>query len=325
MIMKALILGFGQDAKILSHILEQKNVEYVILARDTENGNSSVHCHGIDPSKINFVPVLNAKSIKRIIQHDEFTHIFNFAASSVAQTKKLNFKFYLNNNSNLLWDLFEIISEFNEVWLFHPLSSEILENCNYKTFQEMQINPTNAYGLSKSAEYFACQIHHKNSNLLLNSCILYNHESKYRSDLFFTKKVTSAVRKALIQKNSIIDIYNCKSQRDWGSAYEFMSLIYKSAMKQISGLTVLGTGNSITVENFIDYSFEYAGIPFEKEIFGGLLRWNSEFLTVNEVSRDLEDERLMRVAPPELVVQSFGEIPRISGRRLVEELLIDND
>ena len=319
--MKPLILGLGQDTILLAKYFESIGTDYKILARRSSGSISKAEVLGLSRQKLNLVTEINEIEMLRVRKFFDFTHIYNFAANSFVQDSHLNFEYFINNNSKILWEIFKLDVQIPEMWVFHPLSSEILNaNCSI-TENTCDISPRNAYGAAKALEYHACKIMNRESNYAINYCILFNHESKYRPPQFFTKKIITAFQNRQSGKQQDILIYNTKSQRDWGSANEFMELIAYAGRKNISGQSVLGTGTLMSVEQFIDHCFTIENIDFQKIEENGLIRWYSGSLNIIERGRDESDETRVVAAPLDIVKHNFGEIPRISGIELVKGLM----
>ena len=317
--MKFLILGLGQDALLMSRHLDRLGFDYRFLCRRSSGVVDKIHFYGINKNCVIYTDVIDEAALLRTHIGFEFTHVFNFAANSFVQDSKINFESFLRNNSSILWSLLRFRSIVENVWIFHPLSSEILSSSPINGFNGVEICPRNAYGVAKAADYYACDISRNQGNDSLHSCVLFNHESSLRPSQFFTKKVCNYFRAE--KQAQVLQIYNAKSQRDWGSAEEYMSLLLKSALSKFNGVSMLGTGHLMSVEYFIDTCFSLKNEPFEKTEYEGLLLWKSENFEVRETARDPLDLERCICADPNAVLEAFKERPTVKGRALIEGLL----
>ena len=317
--MKFLILGLGQDAILMSRHMQEHGYDYRFLCRRSSAVADKIDRCGLNTNSVLYSEVIDETTLLRTHAGFEFTHVFNFAANSFVQDSKTNFESFLLNNSSILWSLLRFQSLVKDVWVFHPLSSEILGSSPIHGIGDVDIRPRNAYGFAKASDYYACDIFREQGNGLLHSCILFNHESSLRPSQFFTKKVCNYFRAE--KQATELKIYNAKSQRDWGSASEYMGLILKSATSKFNGVSMLGTGELMSVEYFIDTCFSLKNERFEKTEHQGLLLWKSENFEVREVARDLADFERSICADSSSVFAAFNERPVIRGRALIEGLL----
>jgi GDPmannose 4,6-dehydratase len=255
----------------------------------------------------------------------QYTHIFNFAADSFVQESSLNFSHFIKNNSFLLFELLKLRSEIPGVWIFHPLSSEIISNGHQIKPQHAPfiLDPRNAYGVGKALDYFACKVAHEYANMSINFCVMFNHESRYRSRQFFSKKVINFFQNLKNNTCSELEIYNCTSQRDWGSAVEYMQLVFQAGLQNVVGETMLGTGHLLSVERFVDLCISELDLDCTKMLQNGLIVWRGKNFTIKEKSRDCSDAKRVMRADHEIVLKTFKQVPQIFGKSLVRELLND--
>jgi GDPmannose 4,6-dehydratase len=319
--MKPLILGLGQDSALLAKQFDSLNIDYQILARRSSGSIAKSHSLQLPKQRILFVTEINESEMLRLRQSFEFTHIYNFAANSFVQDSHLNFDYFINSNSRILWEIFKLKYHVSDLWVFHPLSSEILDADCPITENSCGISPRNAYGTAKAMDYYTCKIANNEEDFSINYCILFNHESKLRPQQFFTKKVINAFQTRSSKKPNELAIYNTQSKRDWGAASEFMRIISDAGNDKITGQSVLGTGCLMSVEDFIDNCFYIENIDFEKTKENGLLKWSSSTVNIFENGRDEHDEKRIVSAPVEVVKNKFGVVPRVWGTELIKGLL----
>ena len=94
--------------------------------------------------------------------------------------------------------------------------------------------------------------------------ILYNHESTYRKQRFFTKKVISFLsdyKKQKIEQRNKILLFNKESLIDMGYALDFVNGMVNLIMKGKPGSYIFSTQKPIKVSHFVDTVLEYYKLP----------------------------------------------------------------
>lgn len=315
--MKILICGgFSQDSQVLLNILKDVNYDIDLIARRSSGNIPKSISKLVIEKKINLIyqDLINTYELAKIVEDGSYTHIFNFASNSFVQNSNSDIHNCIKENNAITYNILNAIKNASSSpWLMHPLSSEIFGNpTEIPQNENTVINPINAYGISKVSDMFLCDLYEKNFDLKIFRPILYNHESIYRGRQFFSKKVFNFAIK-LQQSNfdikNPLEFYNATSKRDWGYAEEYCSIFFEAAKKNITGKYILGTGKSISVEDFIDTVFNCFEIKFKKVInSNGLLEFydkNNKIIAV-ELSRDPIDEGRRLVADNRLIKETFN-------------------
>ena len=321
--MRALLLGLGQDSIILSKILEASGVDYLILARRSSGSIDKIKMSEISLDRVLMISEITEFELLEVYNKFQYSHIFNFAADTFVQQSSLNFSHFIKNNSFILFEILKLRSKIPDIWVFHPLSSEIIsrEQRIKPMHAPLILDPRNAYGVGKALDYFACRVAYEHAEMNINFCVMFNHESRYRSRQFFSKKIINFFHNLKNNGCNNLEIYNCTSQRDWGSADEYMQLVFEAASQNLVGETMLGTGHLLSVESFVDLCISELELDCNKLLQNGLIVWQGKNFIIKEKSRDLSDaERIMR-ADPEIVLKTFKKVPQIFGKLLVRELL----
>ena len=96
--------------------------------------------------------------------------------------------------------------------------------------------------------------------------ILFNHESPYRGETFVTRKISRAVGRISegIQEKLILG--NLKAFRDWGFAGDYVHGMWLMMQHDIPEDWVLATGESHSVQDFLDIAFNYLNLDPEKYV-----------------------------------------------------------
>ncbi len=311
--MKALIIGFGQDAKVLILGLKKRNIKFKILARTSSQLDYFIPRY-LKREDLIFGDASNLNNLLLIFKNNNFTHVFNVAANSYVQESYTNFDQFLKSNTFILTNLISLNEKLYNFWLYHPISSEIYARKNNKNY----IQPRNAYGLSKVCEYYISNIAKKNGiNVFFP--ILHNHESCFRSQKFFTAKILHFLNS---KKKKELFIWNVESKRDWGSAFQFMDLIIKAAEINKIGPGELGTSKYYSVRKFINLALKIKKIKYVFYKCKNLSYWDLEDgRKICETKKDPEDEKRLVFANKKEVKLTFGETNLLHGKTLINKLL----
>jgi GDPmannose 4,6-dehydratase len=90
--------------------------------------------------------------------------------------------------------------------------------------------------------------------------ILFNHESPRRGETFVTRKITRAIASMLAKKQDKLYLGNLSAKRDWGFAPEYVEAMWMMLQREKAEDFVIGTGETHSVQEFVDFAFEYAGL-----------------------------------------------------------------
>lgn len=124
----------------------------------------------------------------------------------------------------------------------------------------------------------------------LTNGILFNHESPRRGRTFVTRKITMIVARIHCGIDQCLYLGNLDSKRDWGHARDYVEGMWRMLQQDIPDDYVLATGETHTVREFVEKSFNVVGTG---------IKWIGEQGTVNEIGVDASDEMrvLVRVDP----------------------------
>jgi GDPmannose 4,6-dehydratase len=101
------------------------------------------------------------------------------------------------------------------------------------------------------------------------------------------------------------------AKRDWGYAPEYVQAMWKMLQGKIPGDFVLGTGETHSVREFLEESFSYAGLDYEKYV-----KIDQKYFRLTEV-----DEL---IADPTKARKELGWNPKVTFKDLVK-IMVDAD
>jgi GDPmannose 4,6-dehydratase len=103
-------------------------------------------------------------------------------------------------------------------------------------------------------------------NLFACNGILFNHESPRRGETFVTRKITRGIAQILAKKEKSIYLGNLSAKRDWGYAPEYVEVMWQMLQQETPDDYVIGTGETHSVDEFVDEAFKYANLDRQKHI-----------------------------------------------------------
>jgi len=261
---KALILGVsGQDGTYLADFLLKKGYKVIGSFRRTSHKSlERPEAFGII-EKIDFVrtdltdPISINKTIKSI-QPDE---VYNLAAQSFVGVSFDQPILTTNVNAIGALSVFEAIKEYSpHSKVYQASSSEMFGNSDEIKNENSRMYPASPYGISKVFAHKAAA-HYRDAYDLFIACgILFNHESPYRGLEFVTRRITNAIGQIKFQKQEKLLLGNIKAKRDWGFAGDYVKAMWMMLQQDKPSDYIIATGKSHSVEEFLQESFEYAGL-----------------------------------------------------------------
>jgi GDPmannose 4,6-dehydratase len=126
--------------------------------------------------------------------------------------------------------------------------------------EETPFHPRSPYGVAKVFAHWATLNYQESYNLFATSGILFNHESPLRGKEFVTRKITDAVAKISLGKQSLLELGNMDAKRDWGYAKEYVDGMYRMLQIDEPGTFVLATNKTKTVRDFVSLAFNAVDI-----------------------------------------------------------------
>lgn len=123
--------------------------------------------------------------------------------------------------------------------------------------------PRSPYGVAKLYAHWMTVNYRESYGLFASSGILFNHESPLRGKEFVTRKITDAVARISLGRQSCLEIGNLDARRDWGYAKEYVAGMHKMLLANEPNTFVLATGRSETVRDFVSMSFQAVGIALD--------------------------------------------------------------
>ncbi len=309
---KALIFGVtGQDGYYLSKLLIKKGY----FVHGVRRRNSIVENIRIDEiffnkkqnCNLHYGDVTDSISTYNLIKKIRPVEIYNLAAQSHVGIS-FDLPQYTSNVDGLgTLNILEAIKNVDKKIKFYQAStSELFGGISKMQNEKTPFYPKSPYGVAKLYSYWITKCYRESYKMFCVNGILFNHESKFRGENFITRKISKAVANIVCNKNTVLEVGNLKSKRDWGHAEDYVEAMWKMLQLRKPVDLVISTGKSISIKRLIELSFKIVGIKIiwkgkNENEFGinkknrrTLVKINKKFFRPNEVDNLKGDNRLSK-------------------------------
>lgn len=171
--------------------------------------------------------------------------------------------------------------------------------------------PRSPYAAAKLYSYWITRNYREAYGIFAVNGILFNHESPRRGETFVTRKITRAVAAIKAGQQEYLYMGNLDAVRDWGYAPEYVEGMWRMLQVDEPEDYVLATGIGVTVREFLQIAFGYAGLDWEKHV-----RFDERYLRPTEVDALIGDSSRAR--------NQLNWVPTVDGRALAR-LMVDAD
>ena len=269
--MKALICGVsGQDGSYLAKYLLNKGYEVLGTSRDAStNSFKNLKYLGIfNTFKLTSMDLNDFGSVMEIVKEFNPNEIYNLAGQSSVGLSFQQPVDTMNSIVSASLILLEVIRILKlPIRFYNAGSSECFGNtygipASEKTF----FNPRSPYGVAKASSYWIVKNYRESYGLYACTGILFNHESPLRADRFVTQKIVKSALKIKKQELDNLKVGNIYISRDWGWAPDYIEAIWLMMQQTKPNDYVIATGESNTLSSFIEKTFNYFDLDWQKYV-----------------------------------------------------------
>jgi GDPmannose 4,6-dehydratase len=310
----ALITGItGQDGSYLADLLLEKGYRVCGMVRRASTENFARIEHARDRLELYQGDLLDQVSLAGILAKAQPDEIFNLAAQSFVPTS---------------WEQPVLTAEFTGVGVTRLLEAvrsvcpkaRFYQASSSEMFGKVRATPQNEhtpfyprspYGVAKVYGHYITVNYRESYGLYAVSGILFNHESERRGLEFVTRKITHGVARIKEGLAKELRLGNLQARRDWGHARDYVRAMWLMLQQAKPDDFVIGTGETHSVEEFVEIAFSRAGLD-----------WRKHVIVDPKFHRPAEVELLQ--ADPTKARDGLGWRPEISFRQLVT-IMVDAD
>ena len=263
----ALITGItGQDGAYLAELLLNKGYTVVGAERraSTRNRMRTNELGITDSVTFADFDLADQGNMLRVLDKHQPDEVYNLAAQSFVA---LSFEqpVMTGDVTGLgVARLLEAIRTVNPKIRFYQASTSEM----FGKVQEVPQNentpfyPRSPYGVAKLYGHWLTVNYRESYDMYACSGILFNHESPLRGPEFVTRKITLAVARIKRGLQKELRLGNLDAKRDWGFAKEYVEGMYLMLQQSAPDDYVLATGETHTVEAFVEAAFSAAGLQW---------------------------------------------------------------
>lgn len=284
---KALITGItGQDGSYLAELLLAKGYEVHGLIRRSSTFNTLRIDHLYqDPQDrdrrlfLHYADMADGSRLSSLVAAINPDEVYNLAAQSHVRVSfdepVLTGDITALGATRLLE---AIVSNGLNAKFYQASSSEMFGAAASPQDESTVFYPRSPYGVAKLYSHWITTNYREAHGLFAVSGILFNHESPRRGATFVTKKISRAVARIKSGQQRELFLGNLDARRDWGYAPDYVVAMWRMLQQDEPVDLVVGTGQSITVRDFLKDCFEAAGLAWENYV-----RFDPTYLRPTEV------------------------------------------
>lgn len=309
---KALITGItGQDGSYTAELLLEKGYEVHGLIRRASSFNTGRIEHLYkDPHEqgarlfLHYADLTEGSRLVTLLSSIAPDEVYNLAAQSHVRVSFDEPEYTGDTTGMGTTRLLEAIRMIGlECRFYQASSSEMFGATPPPQNEETPFYPRSPYGAAKVYSYWMTRNYREAYGMFAVNGILFNHESPRRGETFVTRKITRSVARIKAGLEDTLFMGNIDSARDWGYAPEYVQAMWLMLQHEEPTDFVVATGTSYTVRDFLQFTFEHAGLDWEKHV-----KYDDRYLRPTEVDSLVGDPskaaRLLgwkaEILPPEL-------------------------
>jgi GDPmannose 4,6-dehydratase len=268
---RALICGVsGQDGSYLAKLLLEKGYQVYGASRDAQIATfSNLKAVGIrDDITLLSVAVNDFRSVFQAISKVQPDEVYNLSGQSSVGLSFEQPVETMESISIATLNLLEAIRfSGGGIKLYNAGSSECYGASGDMPCDELTpFQPRSPYAVAKAAAYWEVANYREAYNLFACTGILFNHESPLRPERFVTRKITSAASRIARGSKEELKLGNLSISRDWGWAPEYVEAMWMMLQHQSPEDFVIATGQSHTLEEFVDLAFAEVGLDWREHV-----------------------------------------------------------
>ncbi|SDK79485.1 GDPmannose 4,6-dehydratase [Maridesulfovibrio ferrireducens] len=149
-------------------------------------------------------------------------------------------------------------------------------------------NPHNSYALAKDLARRFIAFHRRHDGFRGATAILFNHESRYRSDLFVTRIISKHVASLVRDSAGPLQLKNIGARADWCAAQDaVLAMLTMTSMKTPRDY-IVSSGNDTALTELLEHAYGAVGLDWRNHV-KGLSNKSTPYLVGdnNEITSDL--------------------------------------
>ena len=268
---KALICGIsGQDGAYLARSLLKKGYQICGTSRDAQMSPfTNLKRLGIkEKISLESVALNDFRSVLQVLIKFEPDEIYNLAGQS---SVGLSFQQPVETLESIATGTLNFLEAIRftgaPIRFYNAGSSECFGDIgDCAADEQTPFRPRSPYAVAKAAAYWEIANYREAYGLYACSGILFNHESPLRPPRFVTQKIIQAACQIAQGHELTLSLGNMSIQRDWGWAPDYVEAMYLMLQQEHPDDYVIATGESYSLESFVDKAFSYVGLNWQDHV-----------------------------------------------------------
>ncbi len=266
---KAFITGItGQDGSYLAEILLEKGYDVYGMVRRSSSFNRARIDHLRGQIELVYGDLGDGSALNQLMRTIRPDEVYNLGAQSHVRVS-FDVPEYTADVVGLgTLRLLDAIREGDLRCRFYQASSSEMFGMAKEAPQheETPFHPRSPYAVGKVFAHWITRNYREAYGMYAVNGILFNHESPRRAETFVTRKITVAVGAILRGETNELRLGNLEAKRDWGYARDYMDGAWRMLQQEEPDDYVLATGETHSVEEFLDEAFGYAGLDWREYV-----------------------------------------------------------
>ena len=320
---KALITGItGQDGSYLAELLLEKGYEVHGIVRRSSSFNTQRIDHIYqDPHEqqprlfLHYGDLTDGQGITNLVSDVEPDEIYNLGAQSHVRVSFDAPAYTVNVVGIGALNVLEAARQLNkkkESRVYQASSSEMFGDViETPQTEKTPFQPQSPYACAKVYAFHQTVNYRQGYDMFATNGILFNHESPRRGETFVTRKITRAATRIKLGLQEKLYLGNLDAKRDWGYAKDYVEGMWMMLQHDTPDDFVLATGETQTIRQFLDFTFEYLDLDWNKYV-----EIDPRYFRPTEVNLLLGD--------PSKAKEKLGWTAKTSCKELAE-LMVDYD
>jgi GDPmannose 4,6-dehydratase len=275
----ALITGItGQDGSYLAELLLAKgyDVHGIIRRSSTFNTDRIDHLYH-DPHDsgaklhLHYGDLTDGTAMRRVLEKVQPGEVYNLGAQSHVKVSFEEPEYTADTDGLGTLRLLESIRDYvdrckADVRFYQAGSSEMFGATAPPQNESTPFYPRSPYAVAKVAAHWFGINYREAYGMYVCNGILFNHESPRRGETFVTRKITRAVGRIREGLQDTLYLGNMDAKRDWGFAGDYVEAMWMMLQQDKPDDYVVATGESYSVEQFVQAAFAEAGLSWEDHV-----------------------------------------------------------
>jgi GDPmannose 4,6-dehydratase len=266
---KALITGItGQDGSYLAELLLAKGYEVhgVIRMASTFNTKRIDHIYKdphTDDAKmyLHYGDLTDTGNIEKLVKEIKPDEVYHLGAQSHVRVSFDMPEYTANADALGTLRILEAIKNSGlAIKFYNAASSEMFGSSLPPQNENTVFHPRSPYAVAKVFTFHITQLYREAYGIFACNGILFNHESPRRGETFVTRKITRGIARIKAGLDKKIYLGNLDAKRDWGYAPDYVEVMHSVLSQEKPDDYVIATGETHTVREFLEKSFEYSGL-----------------------------------------------------------------